>query len=82
MDVYKIQLASAHSMKSIELAMLSESPSKASSQRGFSTWLAQGLQIQQSQIQVRLEASLAGPRSTELQMLALARKRDWLGMEI
>ncbi|KIK72444.1 hypothetical protein PAXRUDRAFT_21979 [Paxillus rubicundulus Ve08.2h10] len=82
MDVYEIQLASAPSMKSIELAMLSGSPSKASSLRGSSTWLAQGLQIQQSQIQLRLEASSAGPQSMELQRLALARKRDQLGMEI
>ncbi|KIK78117.1 hypothetical protein PAXRUDRAFT_17056 [Paxillus rubicundulus Ve08.2h10] len=65
MDVYKIQLASAPSMKSIELAIQSECPSMASSQRGSSTWLAQGLQIQQSQIQLRLEASLASPQYTE-----------------
>ncbi|KIK71984.1 hypothetical protein PAXRUDRAFT_800533, partial [Paxillus rubicundulus Ve08.2h10] len=82
MDVYKIWLASAPSMKSIELAMLSESPSVASGRRGSSSWVAQGLQIQQSQIQLRLEASSAGPQSTELQRLALERKRDWLGMEI
>ncbi|KIK72281.1 hypothetical protein PAXRUDRAFT_22168 [Paxillus rubicundulus Ve08.2h10] len=82
MDVYKIWLASAPSMKSIELAMLSGSPLKVFSRRGSGTWLAQGLQIQQSQIQLRLEASSAGPRSTELQRLALARKRDWLGAEI
>ncbi|KIK75699.1 hypothetical protein PAXRUDRAFT_171962 [Paxillus rubicundulus Ve08.2h10] len=74
MDVYEIQLASTPSMKSIELAMLLGSPSMASSQRGSSTWLSHGLQIQQSQIQLRLDASSASPRSTELQRLALARK--------
>ncbi|KIK72063.1 hypothetical protein PAXRUDRAFT_22447 [Paxillus rubicundulus Ve08.2h10] len=82
MDVYEIQLASTPSMKSIELAMPSGSPSVASGRRGLSTWLAQGLQIQQSQIQLRLEAFSTGPWSTELQRLALARKRDQLGMEI
>ncbi|KIK75027.1 hypothetical protein PAXRUDRAFT_19338 [Paxillus rubicundulus Ve08.2h10] len=81
MDVYEIWLASAPSMKSIELAMLSGSSSVAPGQRGLSTWLAQGLKIQQSQIQLRLEASSAGPQSTELQRLALAGKRDWLGTE-
>ncbi|KIK71755.1 hypothetical protein PAXRUDRAFT_22878 [Paxillus rubicundulus Ve08.2h10] len=50
MDVYKIWLASAPSMKSIKLVMISGSPSVASCQRGLSTWLAQGLQMQQSQI--------------------------------
>ncbi|KAF9238952.1 hypothetical protein BU15DRAFT_74919 [Melanogaster broomeanus] len=82
MDIYQIQLDRAPTMKSIELAMLSRSHSIPSTRRGSSTWLARGLHIQQSQIQLRLEALSFGHKATEAQRLTLARKRDRLGTDV
>lgn len=71
----------APSVKTVEISLLAREPLTEGC-RGSVTWIARGLQLEQTQIILRMDVKEVGHRCTERQLLSFARRRDRLSGDI
>lgn len=74
----------APSRKDIELRLLKEPerPGIARSRRGVATWLSTGLSIEETQVALVVDMRKLGRKSTSIQKLEIARRKDRLQGQI
>jgi hypothetical protein len=68
-------------VKTVEISLLAREPLTEGC-RGSVTWIARGLQLEQTQIILRMDVKEVGHRCTERQLLSFARRRDRLSGDI
>ncbi|KIO09152.1 hypothetical protein M404DRAFT_22344 [Pisolithus tinctorius Marx 270] len=80
MDVFKVQMKKAPTVHAIKLELL-ENTSNVGIQLSIGSWLAQGLQLEEASITLRIDHHHVSAHAPELKRLAIARQIERLSSE-